>query len=109
MAFCTRHRETLQLGTFRPEHPELSYPLISAIGEEEAITAVYLSGCQVRQIPCRKQIVVNATHTGELLLKLDTPAAATTFDVFGEQRQNCHLEPGIVAISVPPAGFLKME
>lgn len=109
MAFCTRHRETLQLGTFRPEHPELSYPLISAIGKEEAITAVYLSSCLVRQIPCQKQIVINATHTEELLLKLDTPAAVTSFNVFGEQQQTCRLKSGIVTISVPPAGFLNLE
>ncbi len=106
MSFCTRHRETLQLGTFHPEHPELSYPLISAIGEEEAITAVYLSGCLVRQIPRREQIVVNATHTDELLLKLDTSTAATVFDMFGKRRRRCRLEPGTVVFSVPPAGFL---
>ena len=109
MGFCTRHRETLQQGVFRPEHPELSYPLISATGGEEAITAVYLSGCLIRQIPRLKHIVVNATHTGELLLELDTPAAAAVFDVFGERRSSRRLEPGVAAVSVPPAGFLELE
>lgn len=109
MDFCIRHRKTLQSGTFRPEHPELSYPLVSATGDDEAITAVYLTGSVVPHIPCGKHIVLNAKHSETVVLDVRQHVSVTVSDVFGQCRRTCRLEPGIAAVSVPSAGFLEIE
>lgn len=109
MEFCSRHRRTLQEGTLHPEHPELSYPLITAFGEREAVTAVYQSGLVVRR-HCRiPHLIVNAKHTGEIPVDSETPGIVQLFDVFGRAAGEAELRPGLNRLMVPPAGLAICE
>jgi len=107
MRFCSEHRKTLQEGMLRPEHPELSYPLVSASREGETITAVYLTGWLMRRNP-GVHIMVNATHTAELLIETETACRVRCLDVFGEFAGETVMNAGINRISVPPSGMAIM-
>lgn len=105
MKFCVSHVQTLQESPIRPEHPELSYPLVSAEGDEEIITAVYLTGQRIRIHPKKRHIILNAKHSEELLIKTDSPLAIRRFNVFGEEISPESLSAGLHRITVPPSGF----
>lgn len=105
MKFCTEHRKTLQEGVLRPEHPELSYPVVTAAGEEEVVTAVYLTGQLVRLNPGLRHIILNAKHTEDVLVETERACTLQLFDVFGEAAGGAALTPGINRISVPLSGM----
>ena len=105
MRFCTEHRNVLQGGKLRPEHPELSYPVVTASGEDEAVTAVYQTGLPVRLRSDVRHIIVNAKHTEELLLDTDCACTVRLFDVFGDPAGERNLVPGINRLSVPCSGM----
>lgn len=106
MDFCLRHLPTLQESPLRPEHPELSYPLVTAFGKEETITAVYLTGMIVPLHSGKPHIILNATHSGELLIDAEKPLSLRCFNVFGEEITSTVLSAGINRIKVPPSGFV---
>ena len=84
ISFTEAHRAALQQGAFRPEHPELNYPLITGEGAGERVTAVYMPGLSVRSAADGKaHFVVNATAEGSLVLDLASARVADVFDTFG--------------------------
>lgn len=109
MRFAAEHRTTLQEGGLQPLHPELSYPVVSAVGAGERITAVYSPGQVVRFERTDCWIVVNASHTGSLCLEI--PAGRIDcFDCSGHAAGSEQFpQGGIVKISVPQSGFLRFN
>lgn len=109
MEFCARHRRTLQEGVLHPEHPELSYPLVTAFGENETVTAVYQSGLIVRRNCRMPHLIVNAKHTGELPVDSETAGTVRLFDVFGRPAGMAELQPGLNRLKIPAAGLAVCE
>ncbi len=105
MDFCIRHSKTLQESPLYPEHPELSYPLVTAKGDEEAVTAVYKTGEVVPVLPNLRHIILNAKHTGELLIDAEAPGTFRIFNVFGEPAGETAFPCGLSRVPVPPSGF----
>ena len=110
LGFWTAHRETLLSGKFRAENPEACYPILSAEGERETVTAVYERGRIVRHVPGKTHWIVNAAHTDRIPVDLPQPADAEFFDVFGEPVGGIrHLDAGLQYLSVPASGLLKIR
>jgi len=109
MSFCVDHMQTLQFGIFRPEHPEQSYPVVSAFGSGETITAVYSSGMICPHDSGNIHIFLNAKHTQELIVDLKTPVEAELFNVFGEKINVIRTDNGLFRFMIPPSGFLKLK
>ena len=110
MKFATDHQNTLQLGRLEPLHPELSYPLVTAYGVDEDITAVYADGLAVKVSSGKPHLIVNAKHGGEVILDLPAiPLRVKTADVLGnEVPVACPARSGLTRMAVPPSGFLEI-
>ncbi len=109
ISFCREHCDTLQKGLLIPSHPEASYPVVTALGEDEAISAIYESGRVVETFPGKRNLVVNATHRGNLLLDLRGSGGGTVsvFNVFGEKVGETARHSDFAEIAVPPSGYLE--
>ena len=59
--FSQDHRKTIFQGKFMPHHPELNYPLIEAIGEDEVVIGVYDDGRLVEAPADKRVFIMNAT------------------------------------------------
>lgn len=109
LAFTERHRDTLQLGTFRPHHPELNYPFIEAESAAERILAVYLDSYLVRAGKLDRPVyVVNATLTKGVAVALSSPADVELFDVYGTSQGKRGYDAGLAEIPVPQSGYAKI-
>jgi len=110
MKFFADHADTLQHGKLVPLHPELSYPLVTAYGKKETITAVYVNGLAVPVDPNRPHLIVNAQHGSEVILDCKTiPACVRTFDTLGNEVKTIRPDhAGLVRMEVPPSGYLEV-
>ena len=108
MSFCMRHRKTLQESKLCPEHPELSYPVVTAESAEETITALYETDRVVRLNASHRHIVLNATHAPELLIETPRPRKCIVFNTFGEEVLRCEVS-GLARVAVPASGFAEFE
>ena len=110
IAFTEEHRAALQDGAFRPEHPELNYPLITGEDAGERVTAVYMPGLSVHSAADGKaHFVVNATAEGSLVLDLASARVADVFDTFGRRVRSRTLAEGLCRVDVPPSGYVKLR
>jgi alpha-galactosidase len=110
MKFCVNHMDTLLKGRLVPEHPELSYPVVKAFGNDEVITAVYESGKVVGTYPGKRNLILNAKHTGDILLDMrDVSGKISVFDVFGEKISSRIDGNGFVDVNVPSSGYIQIE
>ena len=110
ISFTEAHRAALQQGAFRPEHPELNYPLITGEGAGERVTAVYMPGLSVRSAADGKtHFVVNATAEGSMVLDLASARVADVFDTFGRRVRSRTLAEGLCRVDVPPSGYVKLR
>ena len=108
MSFCMRHRKTLQESKLCPEHPEHSYPVVTAESAEETITALYETDRVVRLNASHRHIVLNATHAPELLIETPHPRKCIVFNTFGEEVSRCEVS-GLARVAVPASGFAEFE
>ena len=110
LAFTEKHRQTLQLGAFRPHHPELNYPFIEAESAAERIQAVYMDSYLVRTgAPDRPVYVINASQRTGVAVSLAAPAQVELFDVYGTSLGVRRFAAGLAEIPVPPSGYARMD
>ena len=109
MGFCREHRRTLQLGRLKPEHPESSYPAVTAEGEDESITVIYGSDRTVRLNDRHRHIIVNASHAEGIVAESGNGCKAVLYDTFGEKTGVAEIGPGFTRIPVPLSGFAVCE
>ncbi|MFA5205449.1 MAG: glycoside hydrolase family 36 protein, partial [Lentisphaeria bacterium] len=108
LTFCSDHQETLVKGRLVPEHPELSYPVVTAFGQDEIITAVYESGRLVQAHPGKRNLIINATHRDEILLdRHGVSGEISAFDVYGQKVCATPAGEGGINVKVPPSGYLQ--
>ena len=108
LAFTQEHRETLLKSAFRPHHPEQNYTWIEAESVRERIVAAYAEGLRTFVRAGKRQIVINATETPELVLDFATPAEIVVRDVFGRIVRRERLDKGLRAFSVPCSGLIEI-
>jgi alpha-galactosidase len=110
MKFFVDHMETLQHGKLVPLHPELSYPVVTAYGKNETITAVYAKGFAILVDSGRRHLIVNATHGSEVILDIKSvPTSVRAFDVLGKEvKAACPDHAGLVKLQVPPSGYMEV-
>ena len=110
LKFCNIYRDTLLRGRLVPEHPELSYPIVTAFGKEEVISTVYESDRLVKTYSGKKNIIINAKHTGNMLLDMQKISSEVSiFNVFGKMITTRTCSNGLLNIKVPPSGYLELK
>jgi inosine-uridine nucleoside N-ribohydrolase len=110
ISFAEAHRAALQEGSFRPEHPELNYPLITGESADERITAIYAAGLSARVPDDAKTVyVVNATAEPSLVLDLSAARKAEVYDTFGRKTGSRTLAEGLVRLAVPASGYVRLS
>ena len=107
LRFYSQHRRTLTLGRLSILHPEMNDPLVRAESECEAITALYCEGLVVA-CPAladgKIEVVVNATSSQSVMVKLPVVAVATLTDATGNPAGKLSLQPGIHELNIPLSG-----
>ena len=112
LRFWNAHRDTLLHAPLHALHPESSYPVVSAAGAAETVTAVYQSGAVADAWlgDAATGFVANATAAEGLSVRFASPPAAVElFDCAGRRvRPGFRLPRGarLADVPVPPAGLL---
>ncbi|MDD3154559.1 MAG: hypothetical protein PHS41_06800 [Victivallaceae bacterium] len=117
LSFAEKHRETLLFGELIPEHPELSYPVVSAVGASESVSVLYEEDRAMRCPDARQDrwIAVNSTHSGVMHLELPGKSEkgaqfpCRIFDESGVAVGATTLGGGWSSVEVPVAGFIEID
>ncbi|SDH09686.1 glycoside hydrolase family 36 protein [Nonomuraea jiangxiensis] len=112
LAFFREHAAVLQRGDFRPARPDLAYPQVTARSADTVITARY-APLPVEVPAAGTLFVANGDASTGVLLKVEEPGTArvTVRDCRGRAHgeELVRLEPGIVEVTVPVGGLLRLE
>ena len=114
LRFWNEHRDTLLRAPLHAPHPEASYPVVSAAGPAETVTAVYQSGAvaDAWQDGAKAGFVVNATSAPGLTVRFATrPKSVELFDCTGRKVASppspvARRSPLVEDVPVPPSGLL---
>lgn len=104
--FSVDHREALQLGVFRPHHPELNYTVIEGETGLERVVGVYDADAVVKAILDRDVYIFNATPSESLVIETDVGADAEIFDTLGIKVGTVSTREGLNRVAIPPSGYL---
>ena len=113
LEFAQTHVDTLQKGAFVPHEPHFLYPVIEAIGEEEAIVGVYMRD-KIVHLPKKETVyLLNATKDAHLYVRLDALLCAqvTVQNTLGETvcEKAVDLSAGVQTLEVPRSGMIKLQ
>jgi len=109
--FTEAHKDALVKGVFRPHYPAADYPLLEGESAAERIFGVYQENLAVAVgRPDRPVYVLNGANAETLVLDLPrAPAAVEVCDTFGAKVAGPTLVAGLNRVSVPRAGFVRIE
>lgn len=103
--FWKEHKETLLHGSFLPENPENSYPIVKALGNGENIIAVYEPGKSI-DIPAEAETyLINGSHSCKITVELEKNAEVTFYNVYGEKNKTEMISSGLSSLKIPQSGF----
>ena len=109
IGFTQRHREALLMGSFRPHHPELMYPVVEAWNDSERIVAVYGENQVVDARRSRELYVVNASHRKGVAIRFDKGAfrVVELFDALGRPVGEFRppIDGGLADVPIPECGY----
>jgi len=114
MGYCNSNRETLLQGEFQAHSPDHLYPIISSIGKEKAITAIYDNLFIETEVykGLKAFDVINARNKTEIILR--NKSSLGTYKITARDcsgliiySRNIELEEGAQAFSVPPSGLIE--
>jgi alpha-galactosidase len=115
MDYCNTNMETLLLGHFQPQMPDHLYPLITSVGKDKAITAIY-DDCFV-ETENFKNIkafdIINARNNTDVILLNKSSLGnykITVKDCGGHiiYSQTTKLDKGSQVFQVPPSGIIEL-
>ena len=116
MAYCKENRDVLLKGDFVPQKPDLLYPIITSVGKEKAITAVYDdSYVETKYFKDLDAFdIINARNKTEVVLLNHSDVAIYTMTVRNYKGDVIYAEivklnEGARVISVPPSGIISFE
>lgn len=110
LAFSQLHRKALLQGRFIPHHPESGYPLIEAESAGERVAVVYLPGFSVKAVSgCARQYLINASEESYMVVEAEKAMTAELYDTCGRRQGTVRLDPGLVRLAVPPAGYAEVK
>ena len=113
MDYCKQNQEVLLQGDFIPQMPDHLYPMISSIGKEKAITAVYddsyVETKYFKDLPAFD--IINARNKTEVVLLNHADVAIYTMTVSDCKGKVIYTEivklnEGARVIPVPPSGLI---
>ena len=113
LEFAQNHIDTLQKGAFIPHEPHFLYPVIEALGADEAVVGVYARS-RIVELPAKAKVyLINATKDAHLYVNLSAPlkAKAVVWNTLGEvvREEEIDLGAGIHRIDVPRSGMIELE
>lgn len=106
--FWMKHRETLMSGKLIPLEPEGCYPVVRAIGNDEAISAIYTPDRVVELFGVKEEYIVNAT--GKTKLVVDSSKASGIVELYntlGEKVSEQAIVEGANIIDIPLSGYAR--
>ncbi len=113
ISFWTEHRDLLLNGILHPSHPELLYPLVTAVDGDKTLCASY--GDKLVCFPqgaCRTFIAVNADRSPNLIVdtgKKRVCGKVTVRDCRGRLYSEARVDLcGFERIAVPPSGTMSL-
>ena len=112
LGFAKRHKELLLKGSFRPQYPQLLYPLIYAERDGCMAAAVYMPAA-VRLTAAKRVYIINASDISEVFIDTaDAPdgiCRVTVCDCFGETVYSKALTLSkIEVVKVPVSGLIHL-
>ncbi len=108
--FWCEHKATLMNGEFIPLEPECCFPIVKALSEEEAITAVYTPNRVIGINEKNTEIIVNATGEERMFIDLgDARYNIELFNTFGEMTTSMQGASGVTSLNVPLSGYIKLH
>jgi Melibiase len=113
LRFCIEHLDVLQHGRLEAVRPDLQYPLVRAVSDDQVIVGRY-APVPVAVDPERELFVANADNSSDVTLVVQEALAAevTVHDCQGrevEARQRFDLATGVHVVSVPTGGLLHLQ
>ncbi|TMR94634.1 glycoside hydrolase family 36 protein [Nonomuraea basaltis] len=112
LSFFREHAEVLQRGDFEPTRPDLAYPQVTARSGDTVITARY-APMPVEVPAAGTLLLANGDASADVLLQVTAAgtARATVLDCRGrtEGDELVDLAPGVVEVTVPEGGLLRLE
>ncbi len=109
--FWTQHKELLLDGELKPWQPELWFPVVEALNEQEQLIAVYARVVARPGGPLREKIiVVNGTLAEGVFMDFGEDVGRCRLEIkdcMGEQvsYEERNFPAGLVNIGIPPAGL----
>jgi alpha-galactosidase len=114
--YWNANRDVLLKGDFRPQMPDQLYPIISSVGKEKAITAIYSDFVVHTEAfkDLRSFDVINAQNQTKVVLFNDQEMGkyrVEVSDCMGEKvySKTIELHSGCASFDVPPAGLITFE
>jgi len=110
LEYWTANREILLHGAFKPQNPELNYPMISAETDEKRITALYADLSYVWDGK-KSDVFVSGDSDGLILENTANRTAAVCWmDCFGKLLGSMRILAGeIVRVPVPCQGMVRIS
>ena len=108
--FWVKHRETLMFGKLIPLEPECCYPVVTAVGADEAITAIYSPNRVVDFDGSKTLYVVNASGESRVIVNSSIASyKVELYNTFGEKLSEQELASGAAMLEIPLSGYAKLN
>ena len=93
-----------------PYHPELNYPVISAVNGQKKVTAIYQSNLVVDAAGESKELwIINASAENSVVLDIsEAPGETALWDTMGNAQKAPELTKGLNKVSIPCSGLMKI-
>lgn len=114
LGFASRHKEVLLKGNFRPQYPQLLYPVIYSEKDGSLIAACYLPmTVDLKGSTAGDIYIINASDSERVIFELSDEKRTfvkTVYDCCGRIAEQCLMEAqGITAANVPVSGLLHLS
>ena len=108
--WLVEQREVLLQGRFMPYHPELNYPVISAVNGQKKVTAIYQANLVIDATRESKELwIINASAENSVVLDVsETPREAALWDTMGNAQKSPPLTKGLNKVTIPCSGLMKI-
>ena len=108
--WLVEQREVLLQGRFMPYHPELNYPVISAVNGQKKVTAIYQANLVIDATRKSKELwIINASAENSVVLDIsESPRETALWDTMGNPQKSPTLTKGLNKVTIPCSGLMKI-
>lgn len=116
LGFWRKHQDVILTGNFKPENPELNYPLITASNYAKQLTVLFAPQAIIRINEKMKDstMIVNATHHPAVVLSLKQAAGEKVIKIYNclgklQLQKRIKLAAGLHEFTVPVSGLIQIQ